>query len=62
MITKEEEEELTTRVEYGRVYGEYVCDECGDRLTGMDAVSKHVDENHHYSYSQPGLPGKLGIL
>ena len=49
MITKEQEEELMKKIDHNQKHEEYVCEDCNQRLIGLDAVSKHVSEFHHYS-------------
>ena len=61
-FTKEQIEKLNKMLEHQKKYAEYVCEECKKRFIGMDAMGNHATEAHHYTFSQPGRKGLIGVL
>jgi len=62
-LTKEQIKKLEEDLERNRTQTEYICEICEARVIGLEGVSKHVEENYHYSYRIPGVPGiSIGVL
>lgn len=60
-LTKEQVKKLREDLEHERIHGEFICNDCGKKLIGMDEVSNHVSQFRHHMFGKEGTNLCLGI-
>lgn len=55
-LTKKEMKKLEKQRKINEIETLYICETCGEKLTGMKEIPEHIQKHQHYKYKDPNHP------